>query len=276
MDNKNEIKKEKRRLNKPKLLRNLLIACAIALLVNFILNKNVFEDMKIQNRVHSSLPISVTMQDALFVKTYSIDKYIAFIKGGETQKAYSMLTNEYKAYKTYDKYLDDIQGIDFSTFKLKEVKQISENTYLTPVEYERNGVLENAEYIVLANKLNDKNMKIAPNKFLYHFEEKQKFSKDSIKFTIEECIVEADAIKLTVLIKNSNLFEEIKITEIGVAFNELESKTQAIEDGILKPGESKAYDIEIESNYYIPKYLKVNRNIENETMRTYLFELENN
>lgn len=273
---KEEKRKKKIKIDKIKLLRFLVVTCAIALLIKFILDKNVFEGMSIENRVNSSLPMSVTIQDALYVKTHSIDKYIALIEKNELKKAYAMLTEEYRKYKSFIEFLEEIDGIDFSTMKLKEVKQISEKTYLAPVEYKRNGVLENEEYIVIANKINDKNMKISLNKFLYHLEEKQKFSKDGIKFTIDKCIVESDYIKATVLVKNGNIFEDITITEIGFAYNELESKTNKISDGVLKAGESKYYEIEIESNYDIPKMLKVNRDMENETMRTYLFELENN
>ncbi|MBR4110825.1 MAG: hypothetical protein IKK43_03970 [Clostridia bacterium] len=276
MENKKKEKVKKKKINQFKILRFLLIACAIAFLVKFILDKNVFEDMKITNRVNSSLPLSVTIQDAVYVKLYSIDRYVNFLQTEQYSKAYNMLTKEYKEFKTYNEFLYEIAGIDFSTFKLKEVKQIAERTYLAPVEYKRNGVLEEEEYIVLANNINDKNMKISLNKFLYHFPEKQKFSKDGIKYTIEECVVKSNVIKLTVTVKNGNFFEEVEIKEIGLGFDEESKKMQTIEKGILKAGETQTYDIEIESNYYIPKYLQINRNIDGEIMRTYLFELDNN
>lgn len=271
---KKEKEKKKLKINKSKLLRNLVIACAVVLFTNFLINKNIYEEMNIQNRVKSMNPISVTMADALHVKTYSIDNYISYIIDGKFEKAYDMLTDEYKAYKSYNDFLLDLEGIDFNTFKLKEIKQVSENTYLAPVEYERNGTLEEEEYIVLVNKLNTKLMKISLNKFLYAFDEKYNFSKDGAKYTIESGVVHIDNIYLKVKVKNTNLIENLKITDLGVGFNQYESKTQKIEDGVIEPGKEKTYQIELEANYYTPKYLKVNRNIEKETIRTYLFGLE--
>ena len=257
-----------------KLLKFLILACAIVAITKFILDINLFDDTKIQNRVNSNLPISITMQDALYIKTHSINNYVTLLMQGETRKAYSMLTEEYQSYKTYSEYLNEIEGIDFGTFNLKEVKMISENTYVAMVEYERNGVPEESEYLILVNKVNSKNMKIAPDKFLYEFEEEIKFSEDGIKFTVEECIVNSDIIKLTVNVKNSNWIEKVNIKEIGVAFSENESKTKAIEGCILNPNESQTIEIELDSNYYVPKYLKIVRNIDEKLNRTYMFELE--
>ena len=271
MENK---KKKKIRINPKKLLKFLILACIIVGITKFVLDINLFDDTKIQNRVNSSLPLSVTMEDALYIKTHSINNYVTFLMQGETTKAYSMLTEEYQSHKTYNEYLKDIEGIDFSTFKLKEVKLLSENTYVAPVEYERNGKLEETDYLILVNKVNSKNMKIAPDKFLYEFKEKAKFSEDSIKFTVEKCIVNSDVIKMTVNIKNSNWIEKINIKEVGVAFSENESKTEVIEDCVLNPNESQTFEIELESNYYVPKYLKIVRNIDEKLNRTYMFAFE--
>ena len=68
MENK---KKKKRRINPKKLLKFLILACAIVAITKFILDINLFDDTKIQNRVNSNLPISITMQDALYIKTHS-------------------------------------------------------------------------------------------------------------------------------------------------------------------------------------------------------------
>lgn len=270
-----ENKKKKRiRINPKKLLKFLIVACVVVWLTRFVLDTNLFDDTKIQKRINSSLPLSVTMADALYIKNYSINAYVAFLMQGETQKAYSMLTEEYQSYKKYNEYLETIEGIDFSTFNLKEVKMISENTYVAPVEYERNGELEETDYLVLVNKVNNKNMKIAPDRFLYEFTEEINFSEDSIKFTVEKCVVNSDTIKMTVKIKNSNWFEKVNIREIGIAFSENESKTKSIKECILNPNESQSFEIELESNYYVPKYLKVVRNIDEKVNRTYMFALE--
>lgn len=269
MNNEKEVKKN---LRKKKLIKFLVLSCIILGLTKFVLDTSVFSDTKIQNRVSPVLPVSVTIEDALYVKQYSIDKYLSYVNDNEFKKAYAMFTDEYKEFKSYNEYLNDIEGIDFSTFKLQEVKQLSEKTFVTPVEYMKNGVLIEETYLVLVNKVNDKNMKISPNRFLYSFE-KTEFSKNGIKFIIEECTVNSDKITLTVNIKNNNFFEDIIISEIGIGFNEVEAKMKTVEDFVIKSRDSKTFELEFDSNYDIPKFLKIERNME-DTVRTYTFELE--
>lgn len=267
--------KGKKRLNKAKLIRFLFIACATVLIFKFILDKNLFDDMKIQNRVNSSYaPTSVGIKEALSVKLYAFENYIGFIKSGNMKKAYLMLTDEYREYKSYSEFLKDIEKIDISTFKLKEVKLMSGNTYITPVEYmTKDGELCEETYIIIANKINKKNMKISPNNFLYNFTKKIEFKEDDIKFVIEKCEVYADNINLTLKIKNNNFFKDIDIREIGMEFVGNTVSMKSIEDGKIEARKSKKFDIELDANYNILKVLRVNININDEVMAKYKFEL---
>lgn len=269
----NKEKEVKKNLRKKKLIKFLAMSCIILGLTKFVLDTSVYSDTKIQNRVNSNLPISVTVEDALYVKKYSIDKYLSYVNKGELKKAYGMFTEEYKDFKSFEEYKKDIEGIDFSTFKLQEVKQISDKTFVTPVEYMKNGVFVEETYVVLANKVNDKNMKISPDRFLYSFEKNLEFSKNGIEFVLEECVVNSDKITLTVNVKNNNFFEDVTITKIGVAFNAVESKMDKTGNAIIKARDSETFKLEFTSNYDIPKYLKVEREME-DTVRTYTFELE--
>ena len=266
-------KKRKLKINKKKFLLSLSLLLLIVLLIRFVFQKDILDELKVENRIYSNMLVSVTMNDAHFIKNYSIDPYVSLLKKGETKAAYEMLTDEYRRYKSYEEYLKIIKGIDFSTLKVKEVKQIAEDTFVLPIEYKRSDVLEESKYLVIVSSLNEKVMKISPDNFLYSVEGKHKFSKEGIKYKIEECTVHSDVIKLTVTIKNTKWFKDVTIQEIGLGFSETESKMKNVENGILKPSETKRFTVELDSNYYVPKYLKVNRNIDNEILRTYMFEL---
>lgn len=266
-------KEAQKKLALKRLLKNLVITCIILTIIKFILDNSVFDDMNIKNRMSSTLPASVTIADAMYVKRYSIDKYLTYIDSGEYKKAYNMFTDEYKSYKSYDEYLSSIKNIDFSTFRLQEVKELSDNTFVLPVEYEKNGEIVEETYLVLVNKVNEKLMKISPDKFLYSLDEKQKFSKNSIKFVLEELVVQSDKIKLKLTINNNNLLDDITISKIGIGYNEIESKTEKVGDIIIKPKNSHTFEVEFSANYDVPKYLKIERNMEN-IVRTYTFELK--
>lgn len=266
--------KKKKKFNKAKLIKTLFVVCVVLLIAKFILDKNLFDDMKIENRVNSYLPISVSVKDALTVKLYAFEKYVGLINSGETKKAYKMLTEEYREYKSYNEFLKDLDNIDFSTIKMKEVKQMSINTYIVPVEYM--DVYGNAceeTYIVLANKVNNKKMKISLNNFLYHFTEKAEFKEDDIKFVIEKCEVFADNIKMTLKIKNNNFFKDIDVKEIGMELEGTATSMANIDEGKIKARESKTFNVELDANYNIPQYLRVNINMDDEVMAKYKFKL---
>ncbi len=266
------VKKEAAKRNAmKKIIIFLATACIVLGILKFVLDTSVFNDIEMQNRMSSMLPTSVTVEDALYVKTYSVSKYLAYIEVGEYKKAYNMFTDEYKAYKSYNDYMSDIKDIDFTTFRVQEVKELSENTYVLPVEYMKNDELIEETYLVLVNKVNDKIMKISPDRFLYSLNEKLEFSKNHIKFIVEEETVYSDKIYLKVTIKNNNLFEDIDITKIGIGYNTEESKTEKVTTTI-KAKDSQTFELEFSSNYDVPKYLKIEREMK-EITRTYTFEL---
>lgn len=266
------VKKESMKKNAmKKIIIFLAMTCIILGIIKFVLDTSVFNDIEIQNRMSSMLPTSVTVENALYVKTYSIAKYLAYIEVGEYEKAYNMFTDEYKAYKSYKDYMSDIKDIDFTTFRVQEVKELTENTFIVPVEYMQNGELLEETYLVLVNKVNDKIMKISPDRFLYSLEDKLEFSKNHIKFIIEEETVYSDKIHLKVTVKNNNLFEDINITKIGIGYNLQESKMETV-NAKIEAKSSQTFEIEFSANYDVPKYLKIEREMK-EVTRTYTFEL---
>lgn len=271
-------RKERKTVNdfKKKLFKVLLILCIIMCIVNWAYDKYVASEMKVINKINRNLPVSVSVKDALTVKAYGTDKYFAFLEDGEYKKAYAMLTDEYKAYHKYDDYIKTLDGIDFSTMEVQEVKQMADGAYIAYVEYMRDGNMEETEYFIIISELNYKVMFISPDKFLYSFSKKEEFSKDKIKYTIENCVVYADKVKADIKIKNVNS-TPVTLKSIGLALNETEVMKNYFDDYlIIEPKSEKMVEFSYNSNYYAPKMLTIDRILDEETLRTYTFVFENN
>ena len=248
-------------------LKFLLIAYIIVIVTWIILDKYANDKRSIEQKIGSMSLSSISIKDALNIKGYAILPYADFIKDGDTKSAYNMLTEEYKAAVSYDEYLNTIEGIDFYTFDMKEIKLKAEGTYVATVVYEKNGEQNETDYLLYLNEVNPQIITISPNKFIYNYSN-LKFKMDGIELTLQECNVYTDHIEMTALIKNTSWFDTMKFTNIGVGYNENVSKMGNV-DFALGPGEIKEIDISYDSEYYVPNNIKIKRNIDDETLRTY-------
>lgn len=252
-----------------KLLKFLLIAYIIVIIAWVILDKYANDKRPIEQKIGSMSLSSISIKDALNIKGYSILPYADYIKAGDTKSAYNMLTEEYRAAVSYEDYLKTIEGIDFYTFDMKEIKLKAEGTYVATVVYEKNGEQTETDYLLYLNEVNPKIITISPNKFIYNYSD-LKFKMDDVEVTLQECNIYTDHIEMTALIKNTSWFDTMKFTNIGVGYNDNVSKNGNV-DFTLEPGEIKEIDISYETEYYIPNNIKIKRNIDDETLRTYTF-----
>lgn len=263
------IKKKTKKQFISKLLKFLLIAYTIVIIVWIILDKYVNDKRPIEQKIGSMSLASISIKDALNIKGYAILPYADFVKAGDTKAAYNMLTEEYKAAVSYDDYLKTIEGIDFNTFDMKEIKLKAEGTYVATVVYEKNGEPKETDYLLYLNEVNPQIITISPNKFIYNYSNLE-FKMDGIELILQECNIYTDHIEMTALIKNTSWFDTMKFANIGVGYNDNVSKMGSV-DFSLEPGEIKEIDISYESEYYVPNNIKIKRNIDNETLRTYTF-----
>lgn len=255
-----------------KILKFIFIAYIIVIGIWTIMNTYKEDTGDIYERIGSMQPSSISIKDALKIKGYAIMPYADYIKKGDTKSAYNMLSDDYKEYITYEDYLNEIAGIDFETFDMKEIKIKSEGTYVATIVYEKNKEEIETEYLLYLNPANPKIITISPDKFIYNFKDLN-FSVNNVRFEVNDCTIYSDKIYLNAIVKNSSLFETMKFSNVGVGYGENVSKPQNV-DIVLEPGEEKNIEIEYETNYYIPNNIKIKRVIDEDTLRTYTLYFE--
>lgn len=256
-----------------KMLKFLFFAYIIVMVIWLVINNYLGDKKSIYQKIGYREPYSVSTKDALIAKESSIVPYANYIKAGDTLSAYNMLTEEYKKATTYEEYLKTLEGIDFETFDMKEIKMKAEGTYVATIVYDRENVQEETEYLLFVNEVNPKIITISPNKFIYSFKD-LKFKEDNIELTIQSCNIYIDSISMTGVVRNKSMFETMEFKNIGVGYGENSSKIENF-DFSLKPGESKEIKIEYNTNYFMPNNIILKRLIDESTLRTYTFYVDN-
>jgi len=277
-----EVKMEKTSTNKKqkltksqfqkKTFKFLFIAYLVVIVVWAIISNYITDKKTIYDKIGTMAPSSISIKDALNIKGYGVLPYIDFIKAGDTKSAYDMLTEEYRKAFSYEEYLKTLEGIDFETFDMKEIKIKAENTYIATMVYEKAGEKTETDYLLYLNHINPKIITISPNKFIYSYNG-LKFKMNNIELTLQNCNIYTDNIKITALIKNTSLFDKMEFTNVGVGYGESINKAQDI-NFTIEPGETKEIEIEYDTNYYIPNNIKIKRMIDKDTVRTYTFYFE--
>lgn len=255
-----------------KILKFLVVTLIITIVFWLLLEKFLKDDRSIYQKIGSLQPYSATIKEALIVKGYSIMPYADKIKAGNTQAAYDMLTEEYKSVVSYENYLKTLEGIDFSTFDMKEIKIKAEGTYVAKVVYMQNGEQKETEYLLYSNEKTPELITMSPNKFIYSYQN-LKFDMNGVELSLKYCNIYTDHIELNASIKNKSFFDTMTFSSIGIGYGETINKNETVEF-TLAPGEEKEVEINYETNYFLPNNIKIKRNIENETLRTYTFYFE--
>jgi len=264
---------KKKRITKKQFIKRIFkvifFGYVIVMIAMFLINGLLEDKRTIYEKIGTLEPYSISIKDALNIKAYGLETYIDYIKNEDFKSAYDMLSKEYKDFVSYKDYLETLKGINFETFGMKEIKMKTENTYVATVVYERNEIQEETTYLLYLNKVNPKIITISPNKFIYGYHD-SKYNMDNIELKVEECIVYTDSIEMTGKVKNTSLFETLKINNIGLGYDESINKNENV-DITIAPGEEKEINVNYDTNYYIPNNIKL-KSVKNEdTLRTYTF-----
>ncbi len=236
---------------KKKIFRILLTLIFIMGILIFIINKYVIADIPISERIGTATGTSITLQESTYVKAYSTTKYFSLLKQNNYESAYKMLTDEYKAYMPYDKYLENIKNFDCNNQGVKSVKQISQYGYI--VNIENKNTKEENNYLVYMNDLNNKTFTISPDGFVYYDTKVRKNETTKMKASLESYLIFEDKIEFKLKLKNKTaeaiVIDDIRsdLTKGGTINNKFTSIT-------LAPKEEREITFLVEdANYYIPK-----------------------
>ena len=256
-----------------KVFRFLTITLMVVLILAGMIRSAVKDERNIAAKIGFSESIGISVKDALHIKEYCITPYVEYLKAGEFNEAYDMLSEEYRNYVSYEMYLKTIEGIDFETFEMASVEARTQGTYIAQIVYTQNGKEIEEEYLLFVNMNNSKLITISPNRFVYSYQDLN-FQQDGIELTLNECVIYTDHIKMEAIIKNKSLFKDMKFNYISVGYGKTINKAEEI-DLTLAPGEQKVIEIEYETAYYVPNNIKIKRVMDEETIRTYTFYFEN-
>ena len=264
-------KKKKEKMTKKKFLvkffRFILISYILVIIISTIISNTIKKQEDIVARIGTNEPYSISIKDALYIKAYCIEPYIELLKESNYQEAYKMLTTEFQEVTSYEEYLNSIQGIDFNTFEMKNIKMKAEGTYVADIMYKRNDIEEETKYLLYVSPYNSEVIAISPNQFIYSYNNLN-FKIDKLELNIQECNINIDSVKLKMRIKNKATFENVKISSIGVGYSDAANREETVEL-LIKPGEEKEVEINYETNYYVPNNIKIKRILEEDTIRTY-------
>lgn len=231
-----------------KVLFGLILFMIIAI---YILRKYVLADVPISQKFGAYQPSSISLNDSIHIKTYSTTKYFDLIERKEYDLAYQMLTDEYKRYMSYDKYLNEINKYNFKDWVVKSVKQISDVTFV--ITLEDMVTKENHIYIVYANKFNNKVFTISPEKFIYYDAPNTVENSRGLECTLVEYSVFQDSVNLRLKINNKTS-KEVTINDVKVELALAGRLANKFEPVTLAPHEEKEYEISYtDTSYYIPK-----------------------
>jgi hypothetical protein len=130
--------KNKKFFNKVKVYLKFVAGAYIVLIIALILIKSTNDEKKnIYYKIGQNSLASVTMKDAYTIREIVIKPFAAMGKNKDYKTMYSMLTNEYKRFKTYDEYVQTLEDIDWDTFAMESIKSKEENAYEARITYRR-------------------------------------------------------------------------------------------------------------------------------------------
>ncbi|MBQ9267617.1 MAG: hypothetical protein IJ217_04995 [Clostridia bacterium] len=242
--------REKKVKSKKKAVKILFFFALFMLIAIIVLNKYILEEVPISERIGTYMPMSVSLNDATFVKAYSTSKYFELLKEGEYEKAYKMLTPEYQRYMSYENYLKTIQGYHFD-MPVKQVKQLADHTYIVTLEDTEKQ--EEHIYFAYANKFRNETFTISPDKFIYYDAPNIKHKSNGLEATVENYLVMQDSITVKMKFKN-NTSKEMKIEDVMVEITLSGRLADAMEPITLAPKEEREITLTFDgTSYYIPK-----------------------
>jgi len=255
-----------------KVLRFILIAYLVVFIISTMINSLLKEEKSIAAKIGNLEPYGISVKESLYVREYTISPYTALLKQGKTQEAYAMLTEEYQNFVPYEEYLKTIDGIDFKTFEMANIKMKTEGTYVAGVVYEKNGEKIETEYLLFENPYNEKSIKISPDRFIHSYQD-LKFEEDNVELRLEVCAIYNNHITIKAILQNKSLFQDMTFNYVNVGYDKTTNKEESI-DLILAPGEEKTLEFEYKTNYFVPNNIKIKRILDEDTLRTYTFYFE--
>lgn len=269
-----EEKKEKtwRRLKKAFVVMAILYI--ILFIVKDYLDKKPSRDITIYNKVGSSVSAtSLSIKDSLIIKEYSIVRFKDYLKALNFESAYKITSEEYRAFKTYEEFVEEFSNINYDSIELKEIRAKSNFAFEAEVVYQNNvGTKFETIYMIYPSLFSETEYTISPNGFLYAYKDKD-YEEDGIKVHINNCVAYVDKITIKGNIENVSWFDNVEIDRVGASYNTSLKKWTDYRINLQK-GQNIGFEVLIgNTNYFIPNKLLLKRQ-KGDVERTYVIDLD--
>lgn len=253
-----------------KIIKAMIILILVLVLVCVTFSKYASNKMNVAQKIGSKL-YGGTISTAEFSKISNVyGKYVEMIKNGEFQEAYNVLSYEYKNYRDYNYFLENVVSKNIDSFKIKEINKMTEYVYAVTLNSDENEI----KNLVIYNP-NTAKYQIVPDTFLEYKEIKQKIKKSKVTYEIFDTINYTDKFVVNIKILNQSKKENVKISNIKLAREDARSIKGNKTDILISPLEEKYLTVEFETDIDFPIGIEISRVfLNNDSSKTYTIYFE--
>jgi hypothetical protein len=250
-----------------KLIKITLMIIGILLLVLLILNLFIFNQSDISSKIGFNKLEETSIAEYYTVKQACLEKYFNYINSGEFDRAYKLLSNEYKEIKDFNTFKTETEAKGTLSFEIGKIYKKSKGVFVA--ELILNNI--NSKYIVYIDEMS-KTFAISPDSFIKNYDKKYSINNWDFSLKINSYTVETDMIEFKATIKNKSSKNSLDITDFIVYSNNGSSFTG--ENKIkLEPKEERNIEFVVKNNMEFPESAILIRNIsEKNQTKKYSFE----
>lgn len=207
----------------------------------------------------------ISIEEYVVLVKNTIGTYLNYLTNEDFEKAYALLTPEYKEYVSYEQYLEEMQKLSLNGYRVKDMVRKTENMYEAYIEIADGNTYG---YLII---FNDEKFGIAPDEFLKYSVVDEKIEKDKVEYSLIGYKVELNKCIFDICINNKN-DEIIEISDAKMTTNEggkVKADTAVFK---VEPNTEVNVQIEFSTSIDFPATFEIERDA-GKTIRTYIFKL---
>lgn len=251
-----------------KLLISLILICIV---LNIILLRYIDEKSDISKRIGSKWTGGQLSTYNYLAIRNNFEYYISYLTNEDYETAYKYAPYTYKAYKSYEEFLEDIKNISFEDVQVTDIIRKTQRLYTINFNTKNK---EELEFIMIFNEENDA-FSVTPGTFLEYKELNQKIKKKNVEYKLIDTTNYLDKYIANIEITNNSKKDTVNILEINLRQNDVKKVKGNISNIEIQPNESQNITVTFETDIYFPNKIEISRHIEkNDKEEKYVFNIE--
>jgi hypothetical protein len=203
---------------------------------------------------HDELIRTVEGIPALLSDDACIGKYFKYLSEGNIEKAYNLLSEEYKDYKSLNEYKKLVENNGAYTYEVEKIYKKNNGLYIAELTVNNN----ETKYLVYIDETT-KAFSISPDSLIKYYDKSYSINKWDFSFKIQDYIVETNKNIFNVTIKNKSSKNSLNITNV-IVYSNNDSIYGNDDEIILAPKEEKTFQIITDNNIELPNSISIIRN----------------